>query len=52
MKSYLFPSGSVRNLNIYHSSFDKLASIIAEARQQVALVIGQAVVHKQDSAEK
>ena len=47
----LFSSCSVRNIDIYHSSFHELAPVVAEAGQQVALVLGQAVVDKQHRAE-
>ena len=43
----LLSSCSVRNIDIYHSSFHELAPVVAEAGQQMPLILGQAVVDKQ-----
>ncbi len=48
--AYLFPPGPVGNMDIYHSSFEELASVVREAGQQVLLVVRQAVVHEQNRA--
>ena len=49
--SYLFSSGSVWNINVYHSCSDKLAPVVGEAGEQVLLIVRQAVVHEQHSTE-